>query len=43
MTLESLQRRSFHDKEKNEGNHSQTIKSVETKFKNQIKEIISAN
>jgi len=34
MTLESLQRRSFQDKEKNEGNNSQAIKTVETKFKN---------
>lgn len=43
MTLEQLQKRSQQEKEKHEGSQSQMSKILESKFKTQIRDIISSN
>ena len=43
MTLEQLQKRGSHDKEKNETNQQAVIKVIEGKYKAQIKDMMETH
>ncbi len=43
LTLEQLQKRGNHNKEKSESNSNAIIKAMETKYKTQIKEIMETH
>ena len=43
VTLEQLQKRGNHNKEKSESNQNAIMKAMESKYKNQIKEIMETH